>query len=57
MLTTMSRERERESSPPLFLPIDAAKIQFNRRVANKAQGVYIYIYIFVAAAGRELYQA
>lgn len=50
MLTTMSRERERESSPPLFLPIDAAKIQFNRWVANKAQGVCIYIYICIRSS-------
>lgn len=48
-------ERERSLLP--LSSIDAAKIQFNRRVANKAQDMYIYIYIFVAAAARELYQA
>lgn len=55
------RERDRERDEVFFPspPIDAAKIQFNRRVANKAQGVCIYIYIFLAAAAasRELYQA
>lgn len=36
-------ERERSLLP--LSSIDAAKIQFNRRVANKAQDMYIYIYI------------
>lgn len=40
------RDRERDEVFSPSPPIDAAKIQFNRRVANKAQGVCIYIYIY-----------
>lgn len=42
-------ERERSLLP--LSSIDAAKIQFNRRVANKAQDMYIYIYIRSSSSG------